>query len=251
MLLAVAVLGAVTAVAVAARWAAHRVDALGRSRSFPVVGTALPLLVALAAGVPVVRHANLESRLDDVAGVLAGHPVKVRCETLTQSWLDAHAELGYVRFDAAGRPEPLATLTVDACHDLGAWIGSDHRHPSLPQIVAVHVLTHEAMHLTGQRDEARTECAAVQRDVRTATLLGATPDQARQLATAYWQLVYPGLSPAYRSAECGPGRAWDEGADDAPWLDVKPSENKSFDRLQVTSSQDDHRGVVAHRRRSF
>jgi hypothetical protein len=250
VLLAVAVLGVLTAVVVLGRWAVHRIDALGRSRSFPLIGTALPLLVALAAGVPVVRHAQLESRLGSVAGTLAGHPVEVRCETLTQAWFDAHPELGYVRFDADGQPEPLATITVDACGDLADWIGSDRRHPTLPQVVAVHVLTHEAMHLAGEVDEARTECAAVQRDARTAMLLHATPDQARALAVTYWLQVYPEVSPGYRSAECGPGGGWDEGKDDAPWLDVKSSEKKSFDRLQVTTPRDDHRSVVAHRRRS-
>jgi hypothetical protein len=217
MLLAVCVVALLTAGLVTIRWTLTRVDSLGRHRTFPVVGTVLPLVVALVAGVPVVRHARLEAQLARVASTLAGHQVSVRCETLTQAWTSAHAELGYVRFGADGRPEPLATITVQACQDLSAWTGSRRATAPLAQLVAVHVLTHEAMHLAGQLDEARTECAAVQRDAWTATLLGATPEQGRALAVRYWRIVYPDLPPGYRTADCSAGASLDEGLADAPW----------------------------------
>jgi hypothetical protein len=177
----------------------------------------------VVAAVPVLRHAQTESRLADVAQALVGHHVQVRCETLSQAWLDAHPEAGYVRFDADDRPEPVATLTVQTCDDLSDWLGSDKVHQPLRQIVAVHVLTHESMHLAGLRDEARAECAAVQRDVRTATLLGASDHQAKVLSVAYWTQVYPDLPDAYRSSDCAPGGSLDEGLPDPPWTDVKSS----------------------------
>lgn len=221
MLQVVTVLALLATAGVLVRWTVTRVDVLGRRRSFPVLGTCIPLVVAIAAGIPVVRHVQLEARLAAVSSALVGHPVKVRCETLTQAWTEVHPELGYVRFDQDGRPEPLATLSVQACGDLSDWLGSDREHPSLQQVIAVHVLTHESMHLTGQADEARAECAAVQRDVRTATLLGATPAQARALAVEYWREVYPTLPDAYRSTDCVQGGALDEGLSDAPWSAVK------------------------------
>jgi hypothetical protein len=221
MLLAVAVLALVAAAGVTVRWAVTRVDALGRVAPFPVISMAVSLLVAAGAGVPVLRHAQFERRLARVASELAGHPVTVRCETLSEAWTDAHPELGYVRFDASGRPEPLATITVQACRDLRAWVGSDHDRIREEQMIAVHVLTHEAMHLTGELDEARTECRAVQRDARTAELLGATPAQAASLARAYWESVYPRMPDAYRSAECVAGGRMDEGLASSPWSDVK------------------------------
>jgi len=217
VLLAVAVFAALGAVAVAVRWALTRVDALGRVQPFPKVTTSLLAVVALVAGVPVFRHARVEARLATAASAITGHRVVVRCETLSQAWLDSHAELGYVRFDVDGRPEPLATLTAQACGDLSAWLGSPRADAPLDRIVAVHVLTHEAMHLTGQLDEARAECAAVQRDARTARLLGATAEQAHELALRYWQEVYPRLADDYRSVACSPGGALDEHLSDAPW----------------------------------
>jgi hypothetical protein len=66
------------------------------------------------------------------------------------------------------------------------------------------VLTHEAMHMKGLTGEAEAECAAVQKDSTTAELLGATPDQARQLARTYWHRVYPNMPDDYRSSTCRP-----------------------------------------------
>jgi len=223
MLQAVTILALLAAAGVAVRWTATRVDTLGRRSPFPVVGVAVPLVVALLAGIPVVRHARTEARLARVASALVGHRVEVRCETLSQAWTSAHTELGYVRFGADGQPEPLATLTVDACSDLSAWIGGHRSDAPQNQVIAVHVLTHEAMHLAGETNEARTECAAVQRDARTATLLGATAEQARAVARRYWRISYPDLPADYRTPECAPGGALDEGLPDAPWAPVKSS----------------------------
>src|SRR5690349_9351918 len=98
MLLAVAVLGLLGAAGATVRWRLTRVDALGRVTPFPRISVALGVAVALVAGVPVLRHAQLERQLGAVASTLVGHPVSIRCETLSQAWTDAHTELGYVRF---------------------------------------------------------------------------------------------------------------------------------------------------------
>jgi hypothetical protein len=57
----------------------------------------------------------------------------------------------------------------------------------------------------------------VQRDARTAQLLGASPTDARALAVAYWRTVYAGMPDGYRSADCAPGGPLDEHLPDAPW----------------------------------
>jgi hypothetical protein len=222
MLLAACLLAAAGAAATVVRWAVHRVDALGRVQDFPVIGVSVLLVIVVATGIPVIRHAQAERRLSDVASDLVGAPVTVRCETLSQAWTDAHPELGYVRFTADG-PEHTATITAQACSDLRSWIGSDHAAPSLQMVIAVHVLTHEAMHMTGRQDESVAECAAVQRDARTARELGATPAQARALAVRYWAAIYPQLDGAYRTPRCAPDAPLDEHLGDAPWDGVKSS----------------------------
>jgi hypothetical protein len=72
-------------------------------------------------------------------------------------------------------------------------------------VIAVHV------------DESAAECAAVQRDARTARLLGAPGDQALALAVSNWRTVYPRMPDGYRSSNCRPGGAMDEHLPDAPW----------------------------------
>ncbi len=81
----------------------------------------------------------------------------------------------------------------------------------------MHVLTHEAMHMAGETAEAVAECRAVQRDARTAELLGATSQQARRLAAAYAGSVLPEMPDDYRSPDCIPGGALDERLTTSPW----------------------------------
>jgi hypothetical protein len=100
---------------------------------------------------------------------------------------------------------------------LAAYVRSGGRRPSRAQVVAVHVLAHEAMHMAGLVQEHAAECAAVQRDARAARLLGASPDDARALAVAYWRTVYPAMPDGYRSTACRPGGTLDEHLPDAPW----------------------------------
>ncbi len=132
--------------------------------------------------------------------------------------MDAGADLGYVVFGADGKPEQRTLIKRKQCADLSDYLGSDKQHPTHDQIVAVHVLTHETIHMTGVRNEAHTECLAMQRDAGMAQLLGASPEATGELAIAYWRDVYPWMPAAYRSEECAPGKALDAGRLDAPWV---------------------------------
>ena len=104
MLVWIVVLAIGTALAVVARWWLRRVDALGRRRRFPWITVVGLTVIAVAAGVPVVRHARLQNRLSAVASRLAGVPVRVHCTTLGGSFTDAYGEAGYVRFGPSGTP---------------------------------------------------------------------------------------------------------------------------------------------------
>jgi len=79
------------------------------------------------------------------------------------------------------------------------------------------VLTHEAMHVAGDRNEASTECRALQHDARTVVLLGGTAEQGSALAQRIATEVYPRMSDEYRSPECRPGGTLDLTPGDATW----------------------------------
>jgi hypothetical protein len=205
------------AAGVAVRWVLRPRDGLGRPKPFPVVSVVALVLVGGGLLVPVVRHHRLEQRLTAVASDLVGVPATVHCQTAGQEFVDAGAELGYVRWGRDGVPEHQTLVKHAQCGDLADYLGGGKDAPSEDQVVAVHVLTHEAMHMAGETAEALAECQAVQRDARTAELLGATPEQARRLAEAYYSSDVPRMPDEYRSDGCGPGGPLDEGLPTAPW----------------------------------
>jgi hypothetical protein len=185
-----------------------------------VIAVTLLGVVAAASGFVMYRHEQLEARLTTVAAELVGQEVSVECQTLGASMVDAGGDLGFVRWGADGVPERRTLLKRDVCADLRAYVADPSGAVPDEQVIAVHVLTHEAMHMAGERSEALTECRAVQRNARTARLLGASADSAAQLAARYWTSFYPRQSDGYRTRECRPNGPLDEGGTDAPWNDT-------------------------------
>ena len=208
----------VAAGGVAIRWMSARTDALGRPRPFPYTTVVVLVALGCASLAPFVLRVRLEHRLAAAASELLGTRVGVRCQSFGGAFVDVGVDLGYVVFGPDGKPEQWTLIKRDQCADLSDYLGSDKEQPTRDQIVAVHVLTHEAVHMTGVQNEAQTECLAMQRDAAMAELLGATPEAAGNLAIAYWRDVYPRMPAAYRSEECAPGKALDTGQPDAPWV---------------------------------
>jgi hypothetical protein len=207
----------VLAAGLTVRWSGFRFDALGRPRPFPVISVSLCLVIGLGSAVPVGLHIRTEHRISAAATAIGGIPATVHCQSASEATFDAGSELGYVKFGVNGVPEHHALIKWEPCHQLAEWIGSNHAHPSRAEVIAVHVLTHETMHMAGSTDEAITECRAMQRDAAMARRLGATPTQARALAVRYWLEVYPEMPDNYRTADCVPGGALDEHLPDPPW----------------------------------
>lgn len=198
------------------RWLLRR-PGLGRRTPFPWISTTLLLVLAVAAAVPVVLHVRQERALSAVASQLAEADAVVRCQGLGAAFVDLTWHLGEVKINPDGSVQRSTLIKRDQCRALGSYTRSDHADPSSDEVIAVHVLTHEAMHMRGQVNEASAECAAVQRDAWTARMLGADADEARALAARYWQRFYPTLSVDYLSPECRPGGSLDERRSDAPW----------------------------------
>jgi hypothetical protein len=206
-------------VATTVRWRATRVDALGRSRPYPLLAVVCFELAALAA-VPVVRITAEQHRLGRVATELAGAPATVHCQRLASAMADLSNDLGHVNLGPDGQPEHATLIKNEQCRLLASYLASAtvRARPSYQQVIAVHVLTHESMHMRGIASESQAECAAVQRDALTAEMLGATRDEARLLALRYWLTVYPLMPDDYRTADCGPGLPLDERLPTAPWV---------------------------------
>ncbi|HVW80152.1 MAG TPA: hypothetical protein VHB69_04340 [Mycobacteriales bacterium] len=217
MLRLLAVLALAGAGIVAVRGYLRRYDALGRRRPLPWISVCLLVGIAIVLALPSFLRHREEARLDKAASVLVGAPVTVHCETLANTFTDTSGDLGFVKYGADGVPEHHATIARAQCAYLKNYYDGDQLHPSLDEVVAVHVLTHESMHMRGQPVEALAECEAMQRDAETAQLLGATPQESVALAREYWIEYYPNMPASYRSSDCAPGGSLDEHLPDPPW----------------------------------
>ena len=217
MLLALSLIGFLAlAASIVVRWMLRRVDSLGRIAPFPRISVGLSLALALCFGVPLAVEAWVEHQLEGAASQVAGGPVQVSCQSLGQAFVDLGPELGFVRWGPDGVPERSTLIKFGPCGNLRAWLGSTKASPSLDQVIAVHVVTHETMHMVGLTNEAHAECAAVQRDAAMAEALGASPAEAQALAQRYWTEVYPRMPDGYVGG-CGAGGQYDEQRPNPPW----------------------------------
>lgn len=203
--------------AVVIRWVLRRHDSLGRPRPFPLISLVVLVIVGVAALTPLILRLRLEAKLEEASSVIAGTKVQVHCQALGEAFVDAGFELGYVRFGPDGVPERSTLIKREQCRDLSSYLRSDRSDFSHEHVVAIHTLTHEAIHMSGVTNEVETECLAMQRDAETAQLLGASPDAARALAAYYWDVVYPRMPDSYRSDDCRSGGVLDKDLPDPPW----------------------------------
>jgi len=120
-----------------------------------------------------------EQRFTKEAAAIAGRAVTVRCD-------DAYGFTG-VGSDAAGvafQRRGLAYLEPDVCRTLNDITAGRSVRSREDAAWAITVLAHEATHLRGIRDEAITECYAIQEGVRLGTRLGLPAAEAHDLMRA-------------------------------------------------------------------
>jgi hypothetical protein len=170
-----------------------------------VAGCLALVVPALTLGWAEVGDRRMQAQLASVITELADAPAAVHCQRWTQTWFDASGHVGFVPWDADGNPTGVVQISYDGCRSLRAWLNSDRNAPTPDQIDAVHVVAHEAFHIAGVHSEADTECYSVQRTAWVAQALGATAQQAADLARAYWADTYPHLPDDYRTADCHDG----------------------------------------------
>ncbi len=110
------------------------------------------------------------------------------------------------------------------------WCGRLMDHLDHPEkmtregVFSIQIFAHEAMHIRGERDEAKTDCQAIQRYARAAQLLGITSTTlAKENGMFYYTQGYQdraaigGMTGQYYSDQCAPGKALDEKLPDSTW----------------------------------
>ena len=207
---------AVVALAAWAGWLLFR-GVVGRS--VPWIGLALIVLPLVALGWTERQWISAEQHFSAVVRTLQPLAPGVHCQRLGESFTANAWELGHVMFED-GVPTGPAVLSYQACQDLTSYWRSSSQEKSNPtreQIIAVHVLSHEAVHLNGIMNEALTECSAMQRDAAVAQRLGATPAQGRVLAERYAGAIYPMMPSDYVTKDCVKDGPLDKTPGDGIW----------------------------------
>ena len=151
----------------------------GLAAGLAVIGALAVLAVVVESrsgwrGLSDDQQAAATARFSEEASRIAGHDVEIRCD-------ESGERVGFVQHtdgvaEVGGR---IAYLTPDRCQELyrlafdGETTGGTGR--------GIAVLAHEAWHLQGVRDEAETECYALQSGVELGERLGLSAERARQL----------------------------------------------------------------------
>ena len=159
-------------------------------------------IVAFTAGYFEVAHHQRQQLATEALGVLSDvEGVGANCERYSEELFNLSQYQGYVYYDGSN----VAHLRRNICHDLWDYAHGGQANPSEGQILAVHIVGHETMHINNIREEAVAECTAVQLNHLIAEELGATPDEARELQRRYFAEDYPRQRSNYISGECREG----------------------------------------------
>jgi hypothetical protein len=191
---------------------------------------AVVLLVALGLYLgPYRDRKGDEAELAKIAGLIAGREVRIACPGTLAAITEIGAEDGSVAFDADGNPGDVAKLSNGTCEHLRGLMHGKARDLDCLRVaphcgqevekaaIAVNVLSHEAWHLAGVREEAIAQCYALQTNAATAVRLGATPEDAEAVASFVLRDVQPALPSDYRSSDCHDGGPLDLHPDRGNW----------------------------------
>lgn len=176
-------------------------------------------VIAAAFAYTPVRYWFFEHSLTQKARILSENKMAyVHCNTLFDSLFDKEVF-------AAGHANPESGRIVFQY----PWCSRlmDHmknpKHSTKEERISMHIFAHEAMHIRGELNEAKTECQAIQRYARASMLFGVAEDIARENGMDYFKNSYQQRSQQgpqssqYFSAECEPGKMLDERLTDSTW----------------------------------
>ena len=148
-------------------------------------------------------------RLSAIASELARRPVTIRCEGVSGALTGAQGESGRTGF-IGNKPVSVSYLQEGICQTLHTYSQALKEGPGCllpcqrPLEIAwsVNTLAHESYHLAGVRNEAQTECYALQAIAFVTRRLGASREQAQALATFSFDQLPGRMPPEYSSPDC-------------------------------------------------
>src|SRR2546423_2179919 len=173
---------------------------------------------SVGAANPCVR------RLSAIGSALARRRVTIRCEGQSGALTGARGESGRTEF-VGGKPVSVSYLQEGICQTMHAYTRALKAGPSClvpcdqPLEIAwsLNTLAHESYHLAGVRNEAQTECYALQAIDFVARSLGASRVQAQALGSFSFDQLPRRMPPEYSSPDCRDGGRFDVHPGSAVW----------------------------------
>ena len=194
-----------------------------RSLAFFLLALLTLLTVALHHGAAAAAKGG-DLRLSRIASELARRPVTIHCEGVSGALTGPRGESGRTEF-LGDKPVSASYLQAGICQTLHAYAralsaGETCLLPcEQPLEIAwsLNTLAHESYHLAGVRNEAETECYALQTTARAAELFGADPAAAQATADYAYVRFYPNEPDEYRRPDCANGGPLDLRPTDPVW----------------------------------
>jgi hypothetical protein len=194
-----------------------------RSAAFVLLTLLTVLTVLLHHGAAAAAKPG-DPRLSGIASELARRHVTIRCEGLSGALTGARGESGRTEF-IGSKPVSVSYLQEGICQKLHAYSRESRAGAAcllpcqkpLELAWSLNTLAHESYHLAGVRNEAQTECYALQAIDFVARRLGASTEQGRALAAFSFDQLPRRMPPEYSSPECHDGGSFDLNPETAVW----------------------------------
>lgn len=175
-------------------------DTLVKKNQFNWFMIPLVSLLFLPLGIMEFRWSLMEAKLGTVVSEISGKKSgTVHCQRLSEAFFDTKVSVaGHVSSDNPNT----AIVNYEQCQQIFSWMEHGKKAPNEEQLKAIHVFTHEAVHVSGEFNEAVTECTAINRDHLTVKALGGSEDDGHKMASEYYETVWPKMPKEYILAGC-------------------------------------------------
>lgn len=175
-------------------------DTLVKKNQFNWFMIPLVSLAFLPLGIMEFRWSLMEAKLGTVVSEISGKKAgTVHCQRLSEAFFDTKVSVaGHV---SSENPH-IAVVNYEQCQQIFSWLEQGKKMPNEEQIKALHVFTHESVHVSGEYNEAVTECTAINRDYLTVKALGGSEETGRQMASIYYETIWPKMPKEYILADC-------------------------------------------------
>lgn len=129
--------------------------------------------------------------------VVKSDKVYARCQRSLADMLETKT-IGWNGWVETGADPYKANLSSNVCGNFSAWLRSDKRRATDDQAIALQVVIHESVHLTGEHNESETEYKASELYEEIAVSLGASRTEAKRMNEFYKSEINPRKPENYR-----------------------------------------------------